>query len=198
MNNWRRKRRIYFFIIFIFLIAIGWLIYTRLLTFSYKSLAEMETCPACFGVTMCPALLGGQIEIDTSLTNLMKVKNVLYGKYKGKQIVLKKLGHDWELEELNNRICTSISEKKGCELNDIHWKASNIHQRIADLTEFNSSLRQTQSGSSMTFCPLHVDVQKLFEKVVRKNRGTSPGVVYTNIWTMVQINPEPLILQVSM
>jgi len=69
---------------------------------------EISKCPACYGVTICPQFLTGKISIEPwsliASTLYLNSKNVYFAEYAGNKVVLKKLGHNHELEDLDNQI----------------------------------------------------------------------------------------------
>ena len=73
---------------------------------------EIEKCPACFGEDLCPEFFHGTIQLkDFALwQSLFNEKNIYFGQYKGKDVVLKKLAHDKELLNFDTKICELITE----------------------------------------------------------------------------------------
>nr|CAD7588443.1 unnamed protein product [Timema genevievae] len=52
----------------------------------------------------------------TILLNVLGSKNVMFGTYGRNQIVLKKLGHSWELEKLDDKICKELKLNADCQI----------------------------------------------------------------------------------
>lgn len=53
---------------------------------------EIRKCPACFGVTLCPAFLTGEIVLESwsrfTITQLLNARNVFFARYKDKRVRL--------------------------------------------------------------------------------------------------------------
>lgn len=51
---------------------------------------EIRKCPACYGVTLCPAFLTGEIILESwsrfTITQLLNARNVFYARYKDKRV----------------------------------------------------------------------------------------------------------------
>lgn len=77
---------------------------------------EQDKCPACFGESLCPKLFSDQLVLTGwtrfTASRLINAKNVFQAILKSRtgkeeqRVVLKKLGHDWELERLDHDLCT--------------------------------------------------------------------------------------------
>ena len=76
---------------------------------------DLQKCPACFGEKLCPEFLKGSIVLTNwtryRLTKLFNVKNVYYGQYFGRPVVLKKLAHDDELEVFDREVCRTAASQ---------------------------------------------------------------------------------------
>jgi len=55
------------------------------LTLDLDQLSDREKCPACFGVKMCPQIVGGRIKLSDwtkyKLTRYVNQKNIFYGQW---------------------------------------------------------------------------------------------------------------------
>ena len=87
------------------------------------SFHEQRLCPACFGENLCPELHSGRVTLTDwtrrTLSRLFNAKNVfaaelrLQGESSAERVVLKKLGHDSELQALDRTVCTSSGQRPG-------------------------------------------------------------------------------------
>jgi len=160
---------------------------------SVRDLTEVEKCPACYGVSLCPAITRGLLTlhpygIATRLVNMLDSKNVLFGMLGSQKVVFKKLGNAKELEQLDKVICEEANLGSSCHVNKAIWKQGDLLQ----------SMRQhvARQDGSLLLCPAVTNLEHLFSNVFYKNKDVSTDVLHANIWTTVMINPEPLLLQV--
>lgn len=169
------------------------LLILRLLRPSLRDLTEVDKCPACYGVSLCPAITRGHLTLHhfgivTRLANMLGSKNVLFGMLDSQKVVLKKLGNVKELEQLDKMICEEANFGTSCHVNKAIWQQGDLLQ----------SMRQhvaSQDGS-LLLCPTVANLEHLFSNIFYRNNDVSTEVLHANIWTTVMINPEPLLLQV--
>ncbi|KAJ9585287.1 hypothetical protein L9F63_002917 [Diploptera punctata] len=154
-------------------------------------LLELEKCPACYGTSMCPAFATEHIIRDTSsidaiIFNMLGAKNIMLGLYLNKKVILKKLGHNSELDLLDKNICLMTDLVPGC----------NVSNAISQHDNLLSELRQlvTKSFTSSLRCPSSVHLENLLN--FHENSKNDSKVFQANLWTVVSVNPEPLIMQV--
>lgn len=161
---------------------------------SFADLTEVEKCPACYGISLCPAIIGGLLTLHSfgaiaGLMNILGSKNVLFGMLGNQKVVLKKLGHTTELEELDKMICKVANLGSSCHVNEAVWHQGDLlHSMRQHVASHDSSLR---------LCPTVVNLERLLSNVLYNTKDISTEVLHANIWTTVMINPEPLLLQVS-
>ena len=92
---------------------------------------EEDTCPACYGTSLCDQFYYGYIKLDTDTESLAKIKHVFFGYWEGYHgnfqepplpVVVKKLIKDGELvafeDFLCNRTNTDNSRTIGCDVGD--------------------------------------------------------------------------------
>ena len=84
-----------------------------------ENFLEVSTCPACYGKSFCPKLLSGNYTFvglsSVRFLDFTNIKNVHISKSGSQKIVLKKLGHDSELNALDKRICTDAGYSSNCD-----------------------------------------------------------------------------------
>ncbi|CAH2215388.1 jg22769 [Pararge aegeria aegeria] len=131
-------------------------------------LTDLHRCPACYGVTVCPELYSNQITLDSSHWNMFNAKNIYYGYTKSnRRVVLKKLAHNWELKEFDDNLCNN-------------WRLK---------------LDYTEPRKGLVMCPYAYSLYDFIQSFLNNKReGYKSELI--NIWTMLSINPEPIILQV--
>ena len=95
------------------------------LDLSSERLLETEKCPSCYGTSMCPHIRAGEIQLEgasrwTLVERLFNKKNVFYGRWTARNVsvVLKKLGHDDELQRLDRVVCDLAGQGSGCDSGD--------------------------------------------------------------------------------
>ncbi|KAF4527000.1 hypothetical protein B566_EDAN001547 [Ephemera danica] len=162
---------------------------------SVAELTELEKCPACFGVTFCPLINSGRIQLH-AFSTWFNVKNVYFAESPLGTIVLKKLGHDWELKALDEYICQLIGnhhDPESCVPSDIIWKLQDVKAAIFTVIKSNN----TRTRSSFTFCPAvdFAQMDDIIDRVSVRAKGVGYKTLLVNILTMLIINPEPIILE---
>ena len=72
-----------------------------------ENFLEVSTCPACYGHSLCPALLSGNFTLlglsSIRFLDIFNVKNVHMSQNASHKIVLKKLGHNDELGKIDEK-----------------------------------------------------------------------------------------------
>lgn len=141
---------------------------------------EVNTCPLCYGTNMCDSMNNSEIELDFSsfdriFNNLFSVKNVFYGKFENSEVVLKKLGQDEELVKVLTVVKT-LSTKKYREflvnsVLDTFYKKDNLKVKDFHVCNLDTA-------------------EYLLEYLYQK------AFTLEQIWTMKQVNVEPLLLRV--
>ena len=85
------------------------------------SFLDVPLCPACFGSSGCGLMYYNQVQLSGwsgyRFGNLFNTKNILYATLSGGQkVVLKKLGSDQEIQDLDDKVCQEAKRPKGCEV----------------------------------------------------------------------------------
>ncbi|KAL3280622.1 hypothetical protein HHI36_003859 [Cryptolaemus montrouzieri] len=140
---------------------------------------EISKCPLCYGTDMCETIKNLEIILDFSslekiFNNLFSVKNVFYGKYKNSGVVLKKLGQDEELVEVLT-IVKTLSTSKYREF---------LRNSVIDTFHGDNS-----DVKNFYVCELET-AEFLLDYFHEK------GVTLEQIWTIKQVNVEPLLLRI--
>ncbi|XP_015108541.1 divergent protein kinase domain 2A [Diachasma alloeum] len=178
-------------LLFLSIITINYL--KNLLCPAVSSLAEFEKCPACYGSSACPQVLNENIKIKpfdfrTTMSHILPSKNVFFGESNGKKIVVKKLAQYEELEAFDQMIC-----KEGLDCcaarnyNNEHAHSIDYFSRI--LNDVSSDFI-SDDRSGLIICPNPTST--IFFDKLRGSRYLNDS----NLWTLVRINPEPIILEI--
>lgn len=137
-------------------------------------LCEIETCPYCYGKTFCKNVSSVNLSYTfCSVVNYyFSVKNVFYARFSGSDVVLKKLGHNSELSGIKTVANGGL----------------NMQDSIVDYV-----IRDSQN---LRVCSKRTAVSLVERFVGLKPENATLDDHLQNVWTMLQVNAEPLILQV--
>ncbi|XP_012232214.2 divergent protein kinase domain 2A [Linepithema humile] len=194
-NILKRKWKILFFVIYLLIIVYQ----MNIKSFLYPSITqytEINKCPVCYGVSACFNIYEAELwrEFTVVLIHLFDVKNAFFGTYNQTQVVLKKLAYSTELKAFDIAWCNKFHRQYPC---------SNI---LLDnyTTDFYDSIEQTitlnfskDDASRLRLCPTVQHLDDFLRNVHLNNKHFINNTQYLiNLWTLVSINPEPLILQI--
>jgi len=124
----------------------------------------------------------------------VNVKNVFTGFWtsRNKSVILKKLGYDSELDDLDGKLCVSVDEKTDC---DIRTAVENLTKKlltkdeVIDLDSLSSILLKVNHTQDWLGCA----DQNLVNYIVKESLSHSSKPALENILTMILINQEPLL-----
>ena len=91
---------------------------------SDDTFSNLSKCPACYGSSLCTYFKSGDIALLGyswwSIDSLFNVKNVYHGVWwsRNRSVVLKKLGYDSELAQLDRRICDFVHLDGSCDVKE--------------------------------------------------------------------------------
>lgn len=171
---------------------------------------QLNKCPACFGTSWCRRFLNGQVGFEAwgrlRLLDFLNVKNVYFAQYgeprEGgrRRVVLKRLGSQRELAQLDQSICKRATGRPRCDL-----------LQAMPRTEFarlNGDVRlltpeAVEGWSDLVHCPS----QRLLDRLVRRYAETKDSGSFLlrnlkdsermQLLLTLAFNPEPLVLQVG-
>lgn len=151
--------------------------------------SELNTCPYCYGTDLCELLESKIKLVDDSLSeffaNRFSVKNVFYAELFEEKIVLKKLASAYELRQLDETICRNFTNP--CNLNLIKDE-----RNFTD--EILNSLTTNTQGVVADFKVCSEATASVFLQEILSSRNERD---LKHIWTTLQVNAEPLLLQVN-
>ena len=161
---------------------------------------QIDKCPACFGTNFCSRLHNGAVRFNgwsrVRLLDAVNVKNVYFGTYQGQPVVLKKLGHNKELRELDQLVCLSANMRKNCDV------SRGIYKSKLAIKNSPSSLvpDDVRELSDLTHCPSHRLLDRILAKYQEKMGEEQRDLIAEELMFLMStliVNPEPLILQVG-
>lgn len=196
--SYYRRNNLLVFIISVLLLSFVIQIIFNLLYPSVILLTDIYKCPACYGTTACVNVFNNNITIKpfdfhSTLSHLFFSKNVFYGAMGEAKIVVKKLAHDFELEAFDNMICDDIKFRQLC------WRnKNNINEDNNDNINYNSYIESAVSlnfsndkTNGLILCPTTKHLENIINQSVINNFNDT-----INLWTIIKINAEPIILTV--
>jgi len=166
---------------------------------SVTQLTEVHKCPACYGVSACRDVHRVELLWHDSraiFSHLFGVKNVFYGTYDRRKVVLKKLAHSSELDAFDAVLCEKLGSRAPCFDLSIDRRTADFYLDLIETTiapDFSKD-----DSSRLRFCPTVRRLGDLLHDVYLNDedvQDTTESLI--NLWTLVSINPEPLILQVN-
>ncbi|KAJ8710674.1 hypothetical protein PYW08_009189 [Mythimna loreyi] len=158
-------------------------------------LTDLNRCPACYGVTICPELYSNQVIMESSTTwsSMFNAKNIFYGSTKtNRRVILKKLAHNAEFKTFDDNLCKTFKLKHNCK--PVHLlNLSSIDDKLIKLVEYDLKKPDPNPRKGLVMCPY---AYSLFDFILPVFNSKREHVDIVNIWTMLSLNPEPIILQV--
>lgn len=169
----------------------------------------LNKCPACFGTSWCRKFTNGQVTFETwgrlRFLDFFNVKNVYFAQYgeprEGtRRVVLKRLGSNAELAEIDQKICKRATGRPRCDLVQAIYRTefSRLNGDVRLLTP-----EVVEGWSDMVHCPS----QRLLDRVVRRYAETKDSGSFLlknlkdtermQLLMTLAFNPEPLVLQVG-
>lgn len=118
------------------------------------------------------------------------------------QLILKKLAHDHELDELDKTICERHGRGKGMQC-DVTASVQYLIQEYSHVSEVHPGEEilhggKIGKGSDILLCPSERKMGYLIAAANKFNKGQNPKTILANVLTTILLNPEPLILEVSL
>lgn len=170
----------------------------------------LNKCPACFGTSWCRKFMNGQVTFETwgrlRFLDFFNVKNVFFAQYGepregSRRVVLKRLGSNQELAEIDQKICKRATGRPRCDLIQGIYKT--------EFARLNGDVRLltpevVEGWSDLVHCPS----QRLLDRLVRRYAETKDSGSFLlknlkdtermQLLMTLAFNPEPLVLQVLM
>lgn len=158
-----------------------------------EHVTKIASCPACYGIDMCPQFIKETIVLTnwtsyTLLSYFFNAKNIFYARFKDQPVILKKLAHNHELEEVDWQLCNQDCDSVGRSVRMMVHMWANVEGVNPDTIAFQMF---------KTFVPENVETfacvksQNLIDFLMKRTltHQTSPE----NFLYISLVNPEPLI-----
>lgn len=154
---------------------------------------EVDSCPACYGRTLCEKMEQGEIWFSGFAKwrsfDYVNVKNVFYGYYNKKKVVIKKLAHDSEFWQFDAELCASAGLEEGC---DVAVAA----QKTLTNAGFEWILDKVKGKTMSMTCPsLRLIDHMLFRYREKYDAVDMSAAEKTQLVMTIRYNPEPVLLQ---
>lgn len=163
---------------------------------SVTRLTEQHKCPACYGVSMCHNIHKINLlwhNINTIISHLFGVKNVFFATYNQRKVVLKKLAQSSELKAFDIMLCKKLQLEYPC-TNVLLDRYIDFYNYIKETITSDFS---EDDSSRLRLCPTLQHLDDLFYNIYLNNKYIDRTQYLINLWTLISLNPEPLILQVN-
>lgn len=160
---------------------------------------QAETCPACFGFSGCGLIYRKQIQLagwsNYRVADIVNTKNIRYGTIiPGDQsVVLKKLGSEHEIEELDNKVCRDAKRPDGCDVPRVFFRTD----LSAVLRKEPLQPKHLLQSVGMFTCASYRLMDRMwtyYSEARKKKEGIMLGD-QLQVWYTASLNPEPLMLQ---
>ncbi|KAH0949620.1 hypothetical protein HN011_006919 [Eciton burchellii] len=165
---------------------------------SVTQLTEVHKCPACYGVSACRDVHRVELLWHDSraiFSHLFGVKNVFYGTYDRRKVVLKKLAHSSELDAFDAVLCEKLGSRAPCFDLSIDRRTADFYLDLIETTIASDFSKD--DSSRLRFCPTVRRLGDLLHDVYLNDEDVQDITEsLINLWTLVSVNPEPLILQI--
>ncbi|GJQ86582.1 hypothetical protein Trydic_g7818 [Trypoxylus dichotomus] len=154
------------------------------------SYSDIEKCPYCYGNGICHAFQSNEIVVSFfSLANFINYKNIFYGEYNNINVIVKKLASNEELRRFDDNVCYENHLQDGCKLGIIDDE-QNYTRKIIDYMSGNiNEFKPFKVCSNAAAYVLYDDFYRL------KPADLQVKDYLKNVWTVLKINVEPLMLQ---
>ncbi|KAL6441251.1 hypothetical protein ACFW04_003489 [Cataglyphis niger] len=163
---------------------------------SVTQLTEQHKCPICYGISACHNIHQINLlwhDLNTIISHLIDVKNVFFATYNQSKVVLKKLAQSSELKAFDIALCQKFHLEYPCTNVLLDKYIGDFDNHIKETITSNFS---KDDSSRLRLCPTIQHLDDLFYNVYLNNKHIDSTQHLINLWTMVSLNPEPLILQI--
>ena len=156
---------------------------------------ELQTCPACYGKSMCSNLKRGDINFEgwskLRFLDYVNVKNVHFGYQSDRKVILKKLAHTSELAKFDDEICEKSGQRKGCAVANAMESVFNKKSGTGWMVSYLTGV------SDVTRCPTERLVLRILHEFKEKNDAVDLSAQEKMYMiTALTVNPEPILFQV--
>lgn len=166
----------------------------KIKSINVRSLLELEKCPACYGLSACDFARDVELDIrepGTLISYFTGTRNVFQGTLGDNRLVIKKLGSSAELEALDREICWGKSDQQ-CTV-DVNASDEDL---LALIEERVSLEFEEDHLSRLRICPSTKRLESFLNRAFVHPRSFHEKRSLFNVWTIVSLNPEPILLQI--
>lgn len=182
--------------------VLGLFMYTKLFIYftrnhlSDESFLETTKCPACYGMSLCNSFFNEHASFDgwskVRLLDTVNIKNVHYGTFLDRKVVLKKLAHNDELKAIDEKICIGAGRLAGCDLAHLTF-SSKLFKMVK---ETDLAPEHLKGLGDLFRCPSNRLVDRVWEMYKEKKPNTNTYHDRMMFLTTAMVSSEPLLLQV--
>ncbi|XP_071052457.1 divergent protein kinase domain 2A [Onthophagus taurus] len=176
-------------VLIIFLGIITSFVFRAYLMTSLSDLTDQSKCPYCYGKEFCKEV--NDVSLDNGffgkILNLFNAKNVYYGDLNNIDVVIKKLASNDELKHFDSALCSVFTNSEDCDLNLV-TDNRNYEEIVLEILKYRNTTHSFQVCTPETG-------QDLFGDILKLRKNVDYNEYLTNVWTTLEINVEPLILQ---
>lgn len=164
--------------------------YRYIVFINLKGLCQLDSKPIIFGEDLCGDIEQNKLQVRSSflwqLFNLFTPKAVIEGTLGTKEIILKTL--------VPSEVFVKLEKDFYIKFNDriLHYKNS-IHLIKNHIRSSVFVKPGSMSSSKFRLCPYNSNIENLFVKLKWEKFLLED---YLHLWTVLNSNPEPLMLQV--
>ncbi|XP_015429683.1 PREDICTED: deleted in autism protein 1 homolog, partial [Dufourea novaeangliae] len=188
--------------IFFFVTVFVGLKWSKFMTFQpdVNHLTELHKCPACYGTSACDYIHEVDItpyDLYSMFSYFLGVKNVFFSVLNNNKVILKKLAHSSELNEFDRMLCRDKHLSCICtkNLKEVTNEIDNVD--FHDLIKQEVTLDFAKDNfSRLRICPNVQHLNSLLQRIYHNNKDVDKRTLDINIWTLIVLNPEPLLLQI--
>lgn len=196
------KMKIFFCILLLISIFTYGHIFRYLLSANHlttDSYLETDKCPACYGHSMCRTLYDNRVQMTGwskfAFFDMVNNKNVHYAHHtdKKRNIVLKKLGHDKEFADWDDRICRQASRTSPCDVSRLVYRT----RTAIEISKIDLQPAHLKGLSFMFMCPTYRMIDyalQRYKEVLKPDHILFRDKV--QFMATAMMNSEPLLLQV--
>lgn len=162
---------------------------------THNKFLEVEKCPFCYGNDYCHVFENNYITFSNLtfseiLFNLINVKNVYIANYNGTKVILKKLAHNWELQNIDKMVYTLQNSMDNC----LSYTNNCSKDFTANIMEYLINENKNKL-TNLKICSLSA-INQFTNLLFALNSHLNTSFMTATLWTTILANVEPLLLQV--
>lgn len=166
-------------------------------------LTDLDRCPVCYGRSICNEIYSNKILVkEHRWQNVFynNVQNIYHGYRNTTNVILKKLAFDGQIVKFDKNLCDTFHLNNNCTTNDLFNDTSkSVYSKIIDRVSYQKvDEMDPRRPVGLIFCPYPDGIYDFLEPILKNKISIkSYRENLLNTWTMLSLNAEPIILQVS-